>query len=146
MLADKATQRYDMIGRLARNMRDGTACVLRIHRYIEAQTPTRGPCYGRPVSIYDIERAVQDKATVPIYYESRIAKLSLTKAAGMIDDEQRIALIARDLVEHFERRYEAMEGKAMIVCMSRRMLRGACTTNWSNCGPAGTTKTTRGAC
>ena len=93
-----------------------------------------------------------DKATVPIYYESRIAKLALnaselpkideefeeitegeedaqekklkTKWAALealVGDPKRIALIAADLVKHYERRLEAMDGKAMIVCMSRRI-------------------------
>ncbi|GAA5483334.1 type I restriction endonuclease subunit R [Haloferula sargassicola] len=108
--------------------------------------------FGDYISIYDIQRAVADKATVPIYYESRIAKLALnaselpkideefdqitegqeftkkeklkTKWAALealVGDSKRIALIAADLVAHFEKRVEAMEGKAMIVCMSRRI-------------------------
>lgn len=103
-------------------------------------------------SIYDIQRAVADKATVPIYYESRISKLSLNAAAmpgideefdeitegeeltkkeklktkwaaleALVGDPKRIAVVAEDLARHFERRVEAMEGKAMIVCMSRRI-------------------------
>ena len=112
---------------------------------------TRG-VFGDYISIYDIERAVKDQATVTIYYESRIAKLELqaaellkidpefeeitegedesrqeklkTKWAALeavVGSENRIQLIANDLVEHFERRIEAMDGKAMIVCMSRRI-------------------------
>jgi len=108
--------------------------------------------FGDYISIYDIQRAVADQATVPIYYESRIAKLGLnaselpkideefdeitegeefskkeklkTKWAALealVGDPKRIALIASDLVAHFEKRVEAMEGKAMIVCMSRRI-------------------------
>jgi type I restriction enzyme R subunit len=114
-------------------------------------TPTRA-VFGEYVSVYDIQQAVKDKATVPIYYESRIAKLGLderqlpvidaefeeitegeeeqrkeklkTKWAALealVGDEKRIRLVAEDLVEHFERRREAMDGKAMIVCMSRRI-------------------------
>jgi type I restriction enzyme, R subunit len=108
--------------------------------------------FGDYISIYDIQRAVADKATVPIYYESRISKLSLnaaelpkldaefeeitegeeltkkeklkTKWAAMealVGDPKRIALVAADMVAHFEKRVEAMDGKAMIVCMSRRI-------------------------
>ncbi len=108
--------------------------------------------FGDYISIYDIQRAVADKATVPIYYESRIAKLGLnaselpkldeefeeltegeeltkkeqlkTKWAALealVGDPKRIGLIAKDLVAHFEKRTEAMDGKAMIVCMSRRI-------------------------
>jgi type I restriction enzyme R subunit len=108
--------------------------------------------FGDYISVYDIQRAVADKATVPIYYESRISKLSLNAAAlpgideefdeitegeeltkkeklktkwaaleALVGDPKRIAVVAADLVKHFERRVEAMEGKAMIVCMSRRI-------------------------
>ena len=108
--------------------------------------------FGDYISIYDIQRAVMDKATVPIYYESRISKLSLNAAAlpkidqefeeitegeeqtkkeklktkwaaleALVGDPKRIKLIASDLVAHFEKRLEAMNGKAMIVCMSRRI-------------------------
>ncbi|MDI9444577.1 MAG: type I restriction endonuclease subunit R [Planctomycetota bacterium] len=126
VLADEAHRsQYDMIDGLARNMRDAlphAAFLGFTGTPIEKHDANTRAVFGQYVSIYDIERAVRDKATVPIYYESRIAKLSLNEEAlPAIDDEQRIALIARDLVEHFERRYEAMEGKAMIVCMSRRI-------------------------
>ncbi|QDU87948.1 Type-1 restriction enzyme R protein [Pirellulimonas nuda] len=108
--------------------------------------------FGDYISVYDIQRAVADKATVPIYYESRISKLSLNAAAmpkidrefeeitegeeltkkeklktkwaaleALVGDPKRIALIASDLVAHFEKRLEAMDGKAMVVCMSRRI-------------------------
>ncbi len=108
--------------------------------------------FGDYISIYDIQRAVADKATVPIYYESRISKLSLNAAElpkldaefeeitegeeltkkeklktkwaaleALVGDPKRIALVAADMVAHFEKRVEAMDGKAMIVCMSRRI-------------------------
>jgi type I restriction enzyme R subunit len=108
--------------------------------------------FGEYISIYDIQRAVADKATVPIYYESRISKLSLNAAVlprldadfeeitegeeftqkeklktkwaaleALVGDPKRIVLVAADLVVHFEKRLEAMDGKAMIVCMSRRI-------------------------
>ena len=108
--------------------------------------------FGDYISIYDIQRAVADQATVPIYYESRISKLSLNAAElpkldaqfeeitegeeltkkeklkskwaaleALVGDPKRIALIAADLATHFEKRLEAMDGKAMIVCMSRRI-------------------------
>ncbi|HQW08110.1 MAG TPA: DUF3387 domain-containing protein, partial [Steroidobacteraceae bacterium] len=101
---------------------------------------------------YDIQRAVQDGATVPIYYESRLAKLALNEAErpqidsgfeeategeeverkeklktkwaqleAVVGADRRLALVAKDIVEHFEKRLEAMDGKAMIVCMSRRI-------------------------
>ena len=108
--------------------------------------------FGDYISIYDIQRAVEDKATVPIYYESRLAKLALdeserpnidpgfeevtegeeierkerlkTKWAqleAIVGAEQRLALVAQDIVAHFEERIEALDGKAMVVCMSRRI-------------------------
>src|SRR5262249_14345121 len=108
--------------------------------------------FGDYISVYDIQRAVQDGATVPIYYESRLAKLALdeterpkidpdfeeategeeverkeklkTKWAqleAVVGATKRLAIVARDIVEHFEKRLDAMDGKAMIVCMSRRI-------------------------
>ena len=113
--------------------------------------------FGDYISIYDIQRAVADKATVPIYYESRISKLGLNAAElpkldeefeeitegeeltkkeklktkwaaleALVGDPKRIALVAADLVAHFEKRLEAMDGKAMIVCMSRRICVDLC--------------------
>lgn len=119
---------------------------------IEKHDANTRAVFGEYVSIYDIQQAVRDKATVPIYYESRIAKLALNESElPLLDEEieeltegeefeyrekmktkwaalealvgtpERIRLIAEDLVEHFERRREAMEGKGMVVCMSRRI-------------------------
>jgi len=96
--------------------------------------------------------AVYDGATVPIYYESRLAKLELKESErpridpefeeategeeverkeklktrwaqleAVVGSENRVKLIARDLIDHFENRLAAMDGKAMIVCMSRRI-------------------------
>lgn len=117
---------------------------------LPSKRPTRAP--ARYIGVYDIQRAVEDKATVPIYYESRLAKLELkesekpkidpdfeeategeeierkkklkTKWAqleAVVGSENRIKLIARDLVDHFEERLATMDGKAMVVCMSRRI-------------------------
>jgi type I restriction enzyme R subunit len=108
--------------------------------------------FGDYISIYDIQRAVEDGATVPIYYESRLAKLELnehekpriapdfeevtegeeterkerlkTKWAqleAIVGTEKRLRLVAQDIVNHFEQRLEVLDGKAMIVCMSRRI-------------------------
>ena len=108
--------------------------------------------FGDYIDKYDILRAVEDGATVPIYYESRLAKLELdesekptidpefeeitedqeetekqklrTKWAAleaMVGAKERIDLVAEDLINHYESRLEAMDGKAMIVCMSRRI-------------------------
>ena len=128
--------------------------------------------FGDYISVYDIQRAVEDGATVPIYYESRLAKLELkaserpkidpdfeevtegeeverkeklkskwAQLEALVGTENRIELVARDLVEHFETRLDAMDGKAMVVCMSRRICVD-CTTRSSRCGPTGTATTT----
>ena len=108
--------------------------------------------FGDYVSIYDIQDAVEDGATVPIYYESRLAKLDLNheeletlseqvdelvedeesdqkeKTKGdwsrlekLVGSEPRINQVAADLVQHFEARNATMNGKAMIVAMSREI-------------------------
>jgi len=108
--------------------------------------------FGEYVHIYDIEQAVKDGATVPIYYESRLAKLDLKPGeTPTIDDEvdeltedeeesakaltlrrwaalekivgapPRVQKVAEDLVTHFENRLAAMDGKAMVVAMSREI-------------------------
>ncbi|WP_222427847.1 hypothetical protein [Sporomusa sp. KB1] len=81
-----------------------------------------------------ILRAVEDGSTVPIYYESRLVRIALKEEAGkqnlktkwaaleaMVGTEERICQVVADLVEHFEKRLGAMDGKAMVVCMSRRI-------------------------
>ncbi len=108
--------------------------------------------FGDYIDIYDISRAVEDGATVPIYYESRLARIELpedekpridAEIAELTEDEavteqekikqrwatvealvgsdKRLSMVAEDLVRHFEERVGAMDGKAMIVCMSRRI-------------------------
>ncbi len=156
VVADEAHRsQYDLIDGLARNMRDALPHASFIGftgTPIEQNDANTRAVFGEYVSVYDIQQAVKDKATVPIYYESRIAKLALdekeipvidsefeeitegeeeqrkeklkTKWAALealVGDEKRIRLVAEDLVEHFERRREAMDGKAMVVCMSRRI-------------------------
>ncbi len=156
VIADEAHRsQYDLIDGLARNMRDALPNASFIGftgTPIEQTDANTRAVFGEYVSIYDIQQAVIDKATVPIYYESRIAKLSLNEAElpkvdsefeeitegeeedrkqklktkwaaleALVGSEKRIRLIAEDLVQHFERRLEAMDGKAMVVCMSRRI-------------------------
>ncbi|HMU64577.1 MAG TPA: type I restriction endonuclease subunit R, partial [Nitrosomonas sp.] len=107
--------------------------------------------FGHYVDIYDIAQAVEDGATVRIYYESRLAKVALseegrklikelddeldqdeltdtqkakakwTQMEALIGSERRIQNIAQDLVSHFEARQEVFAGKGMMVCMSRRI-------------------------
>ncbi|MFP1630552.1 type I restriction endonuclease subunit R [Zhengella sp. ZM62] len=108
--------------------------------------------FGDYIDIYDISRAVEDGATVPIYYESRLARIELdedekpkidAEVEALVEDdtlteaekfkarwatvealvgaEKRLSLVAADLVEHLEARLKALDGKAMAVCMSRRI-------------------------
>lgn len=108
--------------------------------------------FGDYIDIYDIQRAVEDGATVPIYYESRLAKLEFdedeaktldaevedltedeeasdkerkkskwSRVEALVGAETRLAQIAADIVQHFENRTVALDGKGMIVCMSRRI-------------------------
>ncbi|MCZ8145837.1 type I restriction endonuclease subunit R [Flavobacterium sp.] len=100
--------------------------------------------FGETIHVYDIKQAVDDKATVPIYYEPRLAKLHLAnenldsevdaltweqedssnlKWAALEDaagSQERVEKIANDILKHFTNRTETLPGKAMIVCMSRR--------------------------
>lgn len=156
VIADEAHRsQYDLIDGLARHMRDALPNASFIGftgTPIEKTDANTRAVFGDYISIYDIQRAVADKATVPIYYESRISKLSLNAAElpkideefeeitegeeltkkeklktkwaaleALVGDPKRIALVAADMVAHFEKRLEAMDGKAMIVCMSRRI-------------------------
>jgi len=156
VIADEAHRsQYDLIDGLARHMRDALPNASFIGftgTPIEQTDANTRAIFGDYISIYDIQRAVADKATVPIYYESRIAKLGLNAAEmpkideefeditegeeltkkeklktkwaaleALVGDPKRIALVAADLVSHFEKRAEAIDGKAMIVCMSRRI-------------------------
>jgi type I restriction enzyme, R subunit len=156
VIADEAHRsQYDFIDGFARHMRDALPHASFIGftgTPIEKTDANTRAVFGDYISIYDIQRAVEDKATVPIYYESRLAKLELpdeekpkvdadfeeategeeverrerlrTKWAAMeavVGTEKRLRTVAKDLVRHFEERLEAMDGKAMIVCMSRRI-------------------------
>ncbi len=156
VIADEAHRsQYDFIDGFARHMREALPNASFIGftgTPIELADKNTRAVFGDYISIYDIERAVKDGATVPIYYESRLAKLELkeeerprldvefeeategeevehkerlkTKWAqleALVGTEKRLKLIAEDLVKHFEARLEAMDGKAMIVCMSRRI-------------------------
>ncbi|WP_175906134.1 type I restriction endonuclease subunit R [Burkholderia seminalis] len=119
---------------------------------IEADDVNTPAVFGNYIDVYDISRAVEDGATVPIYYESRLARIELDedekpKMDAEVDDlteedsevdqerfkkkwstvealvgsDKRLALVAKDMVAHFENRVAALDGKAMVVCMSRRI-------------------------
>ena len=156
VIADEAHRsQYDFIDGYARHMRDALPNASFIGftgTPIELEDANTRAVFGDYISVYDIERAVEDRATVPIYYESRLAKLTLDEAERpKIDPEfeevtegeeierkeklktkwaqleavagagPRLTLIAQDIVSHFDQRIEALDGKAMIVCMSRRI-------------------------
>ncbi|MCA3747625.1 MAG: type I restriction endonuclease subunit R, partial [Rubrobacter sp.] len=156
VIADEAHRsQYDFIDGFARHMRDALPNASYIGftgTPLELNDRSTRAVFGDYISVYDIRRAVEDGATVPIYYESRLAKLGLDELGratidsefaevtegeeverveklkgrwaqleAIVGSERRLDLIARDIVEHFEQRLEAMDGKAMIVCMSRRI-------------------------
>ena len=156
VIADEAHRsQYDFIDGYARHMRDAlpnASFVGFTGTPIELKDANTRAVFGDYISIYDIQRAVEDKATVPIFYESRLAKLALdekekpnidpdfedvtegeesenqeriktrwAQLEAVVGTENRIKQVAEDIVAHFEERQEVLEGKAMIVCMSRRI-------------------------
>lgn len=116
---------------------------------IELEDKSTRQVFGDYISVYDIQRSIADGATVPIYYEGRLVKLHLTNE--FIDEEfeevtegeeehvkeklksrwahlealagtpERLKLIARDILDHYTERSKTLAGKALIVCMSRRI-------------------------
>jgi len=119
---------------------------------IEFEDRSTPAVFGDYIDTYTISQAVEDKRTVPIYYEGRLAKIKLSddkkpllddefedvtegeeddvkgqlkskwaRLEAMVGSDERLGLVAQDIVEHFERRTEILEGKAMIVAMSRRI-------------------------
>ncbi|MFH1672332.1 MAG: type I restriction endonuclease subunit R, partial [Pseudomonadota bacterium] len=118
---------------------------------IESTDVNTPAVFGNYVDIYDILQAVDDGATVRIFYESRLAQINLseegrklvsdlddelevgeltvtqkakakwTQLEALIGSEDRIKQVAQDIINHFEQRQEVFEGKAMIVAMSRRI-------------------------
>ncbi len=156
VIADEAHRsQYDFIDGFARHMRDALPHASFIGftgTPVELTDKNTRAVFGDYISVYDIQRAVEDKATVPIYYESRLAKLALeekerpkidpefeevtegeeierkerlksrwAQLEAIVGSDKRLKLVARDIVDHFEKRLEAMDGKAMVVCMSRRI-------------------------
>ena len=156
VIADEAHRsQYDFIDGYAKHMRDALPSASFVGftgTPIELRDANTRAVFGDYISVYDIQRSVEDGATVPIYYESRLAKLSLderempridpdfeevtegeeverkerlkTKWAqleAVVGADKRVKQIAEDIVDHFDQRLEALEGKAMVVCMSRRI-------------------------
>ncbi len=151
VIADEAHRsQYDFVDGFARHMRDAlpnASFVGFTGTPIELEDANTRAVFGDYISVYDIQRSVEDGATVPIHYESRLARLELdesqrpaidpdfeeategeeierkerlkTKWAqleAVVGAENRVRQIARDIVDHFEQRLEAM-----VVCMSRRI-------------------------
>ena len=156
VIADEAHRsQYDFVDGFARHMRDAlpnASFVGFTGTPIELEDANTRAVFGDYISVYDIQRSVEDGATVPIHYESRLARLELdeskrptidpdfeevtegeeierkerlkTKWAqleAVVGAENRVKQIAEDIMDHFEQRLEALEGKAMVVCMSRRI-------------------------
>ncbi len=156
VIADEAHRsQYDFIDGFARHMRDALPNASFIGftgTPIELEDANTRAVFGNYISVYDIQRAVEDQATVPIYYESRLARLALdererpqidpgfeeategeeierkeqlksrwAQLEAIVGADRRLQLVAQDIVTHFDQRLEALAGKAMIVCMSRRI-------------------------
>ena len=156
VIADEAHRsQYDFVDGFARHMCDAlpnASFVGFTGTPIELRDANTRAVFGDYISIYDVQRSVLDRATVPIYYESRLARLALDEAEkpnidpdfeeategeeverrerlktrwaqleAVVGAENRVRQIAEDIVAHFEQRLEALEGKAMVVCMSRRI-------------------------
>ena len=156
VIADEAHRsQYDFVDGFARHMRDAlpnASFVGFTGTPIELEDANTRAVFGDYISVYDIQRSVEDGAMVPIHYESRLAKLVLdreeqptidpdfeeategeeierkerlkTKWAqleAVVGAGNRVKQIAQDIVDHFEQRLEALDGKAMVVCISRRI-------------------------
>lgn len=156
VIADEAHRsQYDFIDGYARHMHDALPKASFIGftaTPIERDDRSTPAVFGDYIDKYDILRAIEDKATVAIYYEGRLAKIELDEderpridtefeeitegeeesgkqqlrrkwaaLEAMVGTKKRIALVAEDLVRHVEQRQDAMKGKALIVCMSRRI-------------------------
>ena len=155
-IADEAHRsQYDFIDGFARHMRDALPNASFIGftgTPIDADDRSTKHVFGDYIDVYDIQQAVEDGATVPVYYEARVANLELDEAElphvdsdfeevtegeeveskeklkskwarleALVGAEERVARVAEDIVEHFEERLAAMDGKAMVVGMSRRI-------------------------
>jgi type I restriction enzyme R subunit len=161
VIADEAHRsQYDFIDGFARHMRDALPNASFIGftgTPIEKTDANTRAVFGDYISIYDIQRAVEDHATVPIYYEGRVAKLALdererpkidpqfeevtegeeverqeklktrwAQLEAIVGSDKRLRLVAQDIVDHFEKRLDAIEGKSMVVGMSRRICVDLC--------------------
>lgn len=164
VIADEAHRsQYDFMDGFAKHMRDALPNASFIGftgTPIENNDKNTQAVFGDYIDVYDIQQAVEDGATVRIFYENRLAKVQLleekkyeideqlslvaeeledygeqeegisnrleasksrwARLEAIVGNPQRLKLIAKDIVKHFEAR-QILEGKAMIVCMSRRI-------------------------
>jgi type I restriction enzyme R subunit len=156
VIADEAHRsQYDFMDGFAKHMRDALPNASFIGftgTPIENTDKNTQAVFGDYIDVYDIQQAVEDGATVRIFYENRLAKINLkedekprvdeefeelteseeqsdrqklksrwARLEAIVGNEHRLELIAHDIVNHFESRNAALDGKAMIVCMSRRI-------------------------
>ncbi|MBN2683093.1 MAG: type I restriction endonuclease subunit R, partial [Bacteroidales bacterium] len=158
VIADEAHRsQYDFIDGFARHMRDALPNASFIGftgTPVESTDKNTQAVFGDYIDVYDIQQAVDDGATVRIYYESRLAKIHLeedkkeqvdtefdmvaedaeiygdkqqllkakwARLEAIVGNEQRIKLVAQDIINHFEQRDAVSFSKGMIVCMSRRI-------------------------
>jgi len=156
VIADEAHRsQYDFMDGFARHMRDALPYASFIGftgTPIENTDKNTQAVFGDYIDVYDIQQAVEDGATVRIFYENRLAKIDLleeekprvdeefeeiteseeltdrqklkskwARLEAIVGNERRLELIAMDIVQHFEARNSVLDGKAMIVCMSRRI-------------------------
>lgn len=156
VIADEAHRsQYDFIDGFARHMHDALPNASFIGftgTPIELRDANTRAVFGEYVDVYDIAQAVEDHATVPIYYEARLAKIQLLESErpnidpdfedltegeevekkeklkskwarleAMVGSEKRVKLIAKDIIDHFENRLSSIDGKGMVVAMSRRI-------------------------
>jgi type I restriction enzyme R subunit len=156
VVADESHRsQYDFMDGFAKHMRDALPNASFIGftgTPIENADKNTQAVFGDYIDVYDIQQAVEDGATVRIFYENRLAKINLkedekprvdeefeelteseeqtdrqklksrwARLEAIVGNEHRLELIANDIVNHFESRNEALDGKAMIVCMSRRI-------------------------
>lgn len=143
---------YDFLDGFAKNIRQGLPNASFIGftgTPIDFEDKSTLQVFGDYISIYDMKQAVEDNATVPIYYESKVVKLNLDNEEIDMDFEEvteseeeniknklkskwaaleslagtsdRLDMISQEIVTHFEKRLEVLDGKGMIVCMSRRI-------------------------
>jgi len=156
VITDEAHRsQYEFVEGFAKNLRDGLPNASFIGftgTPIEFEDKSTPAVFGDYIDTYPIAQAVQDGATVPIYFESRLARIDLdddkkpvvdegfeevtegeeegvkgklksrwAKLEAMVGTPSRLKLIAEDILAHYDRRTEILEGKAMIVTMSRRI-------------------------